>query len=77
MPRYHFHIRKDGRITWDDEGQEFADTAAARHEAIEAGAEIARDAFAAGSTDRIVVEVHEEGTPLLKVSIALLVEESD
>jgi hypothetical protein len=76
MPRYHFNIREDGRITRDDEGREFADTAAARREAVAAGAEIAREAFAAGKTDRVVVEVSQQDAPILKVSITLDVEES-
>lgn len=76
MPRYHFHIREDGRLIRDDEGQEFADAAAARHEAVAAGAEIARDAFAAGNSDLVIVDVVEDDTPVLKVSIILKIEES-
>ena len=76
MPRYHFDIREDGRSTRDDEGQVFANASAARHEAVEAGAEIARDAFAAGSADQVVVDVREDNTPILKISITLKIEES-
>lgn len=38
------------------------------------GASIARDAFIAGRAHRVVVDVREEGAPLLKVSITLQVD---
>jgi hypothetical protein len=75
MPRFHFDIREDGRFIPDDKGQEFAHGTAARKEAVTTGAAIARDAFVAGSAKRIVVDVREDGTPFMKVSITLDVEE--
>jgi hypothetical protein len=76
MPRYHFHIREDGHLIRDDEGQEFVDAASARREAVAAGAAIARDAFTAGSADRVVIDVREDDAPVVKVSITLDVEET-
>jgi hypothetical protein len=75
MPHFHFHIREDGRLIRDDEGQELDDVDIARKEAIATGASIARDAFIAGSARRIVVDVHENDRPFLKVSVTLDVEE--
>ena len=75
MPRLHFHIRENGRFIPDEEGQEFARSDDARKEAVETGASIARDVFIAGSARRVMVEVSEEGTPFLTVSITLDVKE--
>jgi hypothetical protein len=74
MPRFHFHIIEDGRVIADEEGQELAETEAARREAVEAGASIARDAFIRGSATQVVVEVRKGDEPFLKVSISLIVE---
>ncbi len=77
MPRFHFDIQEDGHLTRDDEGQEFANAASARQEAVATGAAIARDAFIAGSVDRVIIDVREDETdaPVVKVSIKLDVEE--
>lgn len=75
MPRFHFDIRENGRLIPDEEGQEFAHGTDVRKEALTTGASIARDAFVAGSANSIVVDVREDGTPFMKVSITLDVEE--
>lgn len=75
MPRYHFHIRENGRLIKDEEGQEFQDREAVRKEAVETGASIARDAFMSGSARLVVVDVQKEERTFLRVSISLLVEE--
>jgi hypothetical protein len=75
MPRYHFHIRENGHLIRDEEGQEFADQQAVRKEAVETGASIARDAFISGSAKLIIVDVQKEERTCLKVSISLSVEE--
>jgi hypothetical protein len=75
MPRFHFDIREDGQFIQDEKGQEFAHGSDARKEAVTTGAAIARDAFVAGSANRIVVDVREDGVPFMKVSITLDVED--
>ena len=75
MPRFHFHILENGRLNPDEEGQEFADEAAVRKEAVATGASIARDVFMNGSACCVVVDVREEDSPFLKVSITLDIEE--
>ena len=75
MPRYHFHIRENGRLIRDEEGQEFPDKDAVRKEAVETGASVARDVFMNGSARLVVVDVHEQNRTCLKVSISLCVEE--
>jgi hypothetical protein len=75
MPRYHFHIRENGRLIRDEEGQEFQDREAVRKEAVETGASIARDAFMSGSARLVVVDVQRDEQTCLKVSISLSVEE--
>jgi uncharacterized protein DUF6894 len=75
MPRYHFHIRENGHLIRDEEGEEFADQQAVRKEAVETGASIARDAFISGSAKLIIVDVQKEERTCLKVSISLSVEE--
>jgi hypothetical protein len=75
MPRYHCHIRENGHLIRDEEGQEFADQQAVRKEAVETGASIARDALISGSAKLIIVDVQKEERTCLKVSISLSVEE--
>jgi hypothetical protein len=75
MPHFHFHIRENGRLIRDDEGQEFEDVELARKEAIATGASIARDVFIAGSARRVIVDVCEGDTLFLKVSITMDLEE--
>jgi hypothetical protein len=75
VPKFHFHIQENGRLIPDEEGHEFVDGAAVRKEAVATGASIARDAFMNGSARRVIVDVHEDDAPFLKVSITLDVEE--
>jgi hypothetical protein len=75
MTRYHFHIRENGRLIRDEEGQEFQDREEVRKEAVETGASIARDAFMSGSARVVVVDVQRDEQTCLKVSISLSVEE--
>jgi hypothetical protein len=75
MPRYHFHIRENGRLIRDEEGQEFQNREAVRKEAVETGASIARDVFMSGSAKLVVVDVQRDEQTCLKVSISLSVEE--
>jgi uncharacterized protein DUF6894 len=76
MPRFHFDISEDDHFIRDDEGQEFTDVGAARKEAVETGASIARDAFIAGSGDHVVINVRDDEAQLLKISITLDVEDT-
>jgi hypothetical protein len=71
MPHYHFHIQEDGHLTRDDEGQDFADAASARREAVATGAAIAHDAFVAGSADHVTIDVREDDKRVVKISITL------
>jgi len=73
--RYYFHIAEDGRFIEDEDGQEFSDEHAARKEAIEACASIARDAFIKGTARRVELDVRKENTPVLKIVISLAIEE--
>ena len=75
MPRFHFHIEENGKLIRDEDGQEFSNGTEVRKEAIATGASIARDAFMSGSACRVVVDVHKQDAPFLKVSITLDVEE--
>lgn len=76
MPHFHFDIEEDGRLIRDDEGKDFADATAARKEAVETGASIARDAFMAGSADHVAVDVREDHERLVKISITMDVEDT-
>lgn len=76
MPHFHFDIEEDGRLIRDIEGKDFADANAARKEAVETGASIARDAFMSGSADHVVVDVREDHERLVKISITMDVEDA-
>ena len=75
MPRFRFHIHEYGFFIEDEEGQEFDDEGAVRREALETGASIARDVFISGTAKKVVIDVRNEDTPFLKLSISLVVEE--
>jgi hypothetical protein len=75
MPRFHFHIKENGRLIEDEEGQDFEDDDAVRREALETGASIARDAFISGSASEVIVDVRQAEMPVLKVLISLVVED--
>jgi hypothetical protein len=75
MPRFHFHIKDNGRFIQDEEGQVFADKDAVRREALETGASIARDTFISGNAKEVIVDVRQGNVPFLKVSISLNVQE--
>ena len=74
MPRFHFHIVEDERVVKDEEGQEFSEKEAARREAVETGASIARDAFMRGSASQVIVDARNGDQQFLKVTISLTVE---
>jgi len=75
MSRFRFHIHENGHFIEDEEGQEFDDEGAVRRLALETGASIARDFFTSGTAKKVVIDVRNEDTPFLKVSISLVVEE--
>ena len=75
MPRFHFHIKENGRLIEDEEGQDFEDNNAVRREAVETGASIARDAFVSGSAEQVIVDVRQADVLVLKVSISLVIED--
>ncbi|MBI5264714.1 MAG: hypothetical protein HY852_23205 [Bradyrhizobium sp.] len=75
MPRFHFHIQENGRFIEDEEGQEFHDWDQVRREAVATGTSIARDAFVNGTARQVTVHVNRDGSPFMKVSISLDVED--
>ena len=75
MPRFRFHIHENGLFIEDEEGQEFDDEGAVRREALETVVSIARDVFISGTAKKVVIDVRNEDTPFLKLSISLVVEE--
>ena len=74
MPRFHFHIKENGRLIEDEEGQDFEDNNAVRREAVETGASIARDAFIRGGVKQVIIDVRQADVLVLTVSISLVVE---
>lgn len=74
MPRFHFDVHENGHFTPDEIGQDLENVDGARKEALLTGTSIARDAFIAGSANHVVVDVREDGTPCMKISITLAVE---
>jgi hypothetical protein len=61
MPRYFFHVREGSELSRDTEGQEMADTKAARAEAISAGREILGETLLhGGSLNHRQIEIADE-----------------
>ena len=73
VPKFFLAVQ-NGNLVVDHEGQDFADQAAAVRSAIETAADIAKDEFPAGATDRAVVQVRAEDDRIIAtVSLALKV----
>jgi hypothetical protein len=73
MPKLFLDVKNENLVV-DDEGQNFADQAAAVRSAIEAAVDIAKDDFPAGRTDETVVQVRgEDGRVVATVSLSLRV----
>jgi uncharacterized protein DUF6894 len=78
MPRFHFDLREDDVFMRDDEGAELVDDKAAERQAIETAASVARDAFARGSAEKVLVEVRDHrAATLFKVAVLLKIERGD
>lgn len=75
MPRFHFHIKENGLLIEDEDGQDFEDHDAVRREAIATGASIARDAFIRGSAKQVTVIVRKADVLVLKVSVSLVIKD--
>jgi hypothetical protein len=71
MPRFYFHIRTDGSLSPDDEGENFPDLAAARKNASEAVREIVAGKIRADSDDipDAVVIANKAGKELATVKM--------
>ena len=61
MPRYFFDIRDDGDVYPDEEGLDLADLRAAKVEAANTLAGIARDAGHSGGDNDVAIEVRSDG----------------
>lgn len=60
MPRYYFDVLDDGRLSVDTEGTDLADPEAARLEATQALAEMARDVLPGARTKHLTMTVRED-----------------
>jgi hypothetical protein len=61
VPRYFFHVREGDALSRDTEGQELADVAAARREAISSAREILGDKLLhGGSLNGRVIEIADQ-----------------
>jgi hypothetical protein len=76
MPRFHFHLQEDNRLIEDEVGLELSDEASARGQAMQAACAMARDLFVNSEAQRLVVDLRRDGgSPVVKIIIALVVEE--
>ena len=74
MPQYRFNVRHDERVFLDLESQEFTGIEEAQAEALQALAEIAKDAIPTTMSRELAVEVADEnGRPLLICKLILRV----
>jgi uncharacterized protein DUF6894 len=67
MPRYFFNVRQGTEYHRDEEGQEFGDTEAARHEAMSLIREmIGEKVLHGGSVDHRTIEIADEAGMVLE-----------
>ena len=71
MPTYRFSIHEDGKIFNDEIDYVFADVETLRREAVMAGADIAREVFAGGEVNEVVVDITQDNFPFMTVRISL------
>ena len=75
MPCYYFDIDDGDRRIWDDEGLDFPDLGAARHELMRAMGEITKDIMPDGDQRDIIGRIRDEtGKPVLQATLSLRVE---
>ena len=68
MPRYFFHVREGDTFSKDAEGQELADAACARREALSAGREILGERLLhGGELDNRTIEIADEAGQVVDV----------
>lgn len=61
MPRFFFHVRDGADLSRDEEGQEFPDLEAARHEAVNTNREMMSERILhGGSLDQCRIEIADE-----------------
>ena len=69
MPRYHFDIRENDGIAWDEEGWDLPDLEAAEIEAAQSLADMARDLPPNAPRRSVAIEVRSNGRPLFKAAL--------
>lgn len=75
MPRYYFHVAREGRRLEDEEGLKLPDDEAAWYQAVRSARELIRGELALGTSwEREAIEICDEtGTRLDQVALADIV----
>jgi hypothetical protein len=75
MPRFYFHLARDGGRLQDEEGLALPDAEAAWYQAVRSARELVRAGHAlGGGWDRQSIEIFDEvGTPVDQVALADIV----
>ena len=71
MPRFFFDSADDNLLVRDEQGEEHADLAAARKEAIVTAASIAKDLFVRGEGTRATVTVRDADGAAFEAQVTL------
>ena len=76
MPRYYFHIERDGGKIVDEEGSSHADLQSVQAIALKSAADIAAEDLARGSTrlEQFVTVVDERGDEVVRVRVEATVD---
>ena len=71
MPRFYFHVRRDGELLLDDEGTDLPDLAAAKREARATARDFAVDAIRSRNrvNDDIIEVMDENGEQLFGLPV--------
>jgi hypothetical protein len=76
VPRFYFDVWEDETLAQDETGVEFPDFEAARAEALVTLPAIAQACLSRGDHKYLEIRVRDEaGQPLLRVSLALVIED--
>jgi hypothetical protein len=78
MTRFNFRIFETGKPAFESQRRDLASAAEARQEALETSLAFVRERVIEGritSTQRVVIDVHREENPFLRVALSLDLEQ--
>ena len=76
VPRFYFHVERDGQRIVDDEGSDLSDVQNVQKAAVQAAADLAADDLKQGaqSVEQFIIVENESGQDVVRVRVFALLE---